>query len=316
MVEPDIFSYTARPGEELLYKRHDPNDPRLGEVVKYAASEYAAARVVILGCPQDDGVRRNKGRTGAAEAPDAIRRSLYRLAAPAELDYNLFDLGDTLIQSTLEETHRLQQMIVRQLIKDGKAVICLGGGNDISYPDCSALALEQPDILAFNIDAHFDVRFDNPRNSGSPYYQLLEEGFIQPARFYEMGSLLFSTSSAHRRYLLEKRAKIYGLDELHYLGIEATFEAILQKEQAGSIFWGFDLDAVSASDAPGVSAPNPTGLSGSEFCRLARLAGLDRRTRIVEYSEVNPQYDIDHRTARLVAAAIFYYLMALAELKS
>lgn len=311
MVKPAIFQYTVRPDEQLLFKRNDPNDPRLGETVKYAAEDYAGAHVVILGCPQDEGVQRNKGRPGAAQAPDAIRRCLYRLVAPAELDYTLFDLGNTLIQPTLEETHHLQQMVVRQLIRDGKAVICLGGGNDISYPDCSALALEQTPPLAFNIDAHFDVRFDNPRNSGTPYFQLLEEGFLQPAHFYEMGGLPFSTASAHRRYLLQKGAAIYSLDDLRREGMDAVFKTILAKEKAGAIFWGFDVDAVNAADAPGVSAPNPTGLSGSEFCRLAQLAGQDPRTRIIEFSEVNPLFDIDQRTCRLVAAAIFYYLTAL-----
>jgi formiminoglutamase len=311
VVEPDIFQETVRPAEQLLYQRNDPHDPRLGEVVKSKATDYAAARTVILGCPQDEGVRRNKGRPGAAQAPDEIRRCLYRLAAPPEPDFSLFDLGNTSIQPTLEETHRLQQSIVRQLIKDGKSVICLGGGNDISYPDCSALALDEPDLLAFNIDAHFDVRFDIPCNSGTPYYQLLEEAFIQPPNFYEMGSLPFSTSAAHRRYLLEKGAHIYSLDDLQRQGIEPTFQAILQETAAGAIFWGFDLDAVSAADAPGVSAPNPLGFSGSEFCRLARLAGQDPRTLLVEFSEVNPQFDLDGRTCRLVAAAIFYYLTAL-----
>jgi len=311
VVTPDIFQLTVRPDEQLLYKRNDPNDPRLGEKVKVAPEAYAAARVVVLGCPQDEGVRRNQGRPGAAQAPDAIRRCLYRLVAPAELDFTLFDLGNTLVQPALEETHHFQQQIVRQLIRDGKTVICLGGGNDISYPDCAALASEQPDILAFNIDAHFDVRFDKPCNSGTPYFQLLEEGFLPPARFYEMGSLPFSTSSVHRRYLLDKGAKIYRMDDLRREGLLTVFQAILAKEQAGAVFWGFDVDAVSAVDAPGVSAPNPTGLNASEFCQLARLAGQDPRTRLVEFSEVNPLYDIDQRTCRLVAAAIFYYLTAL-----
>ena len=302
------------PGRTHSYflKRNDPDDPRLGEAVEFEPSEYAAARVVILGCPQDEGVRRNKGRPGAADAPDAIRRCLYRLVA---LDMPLFDLGNTIIQPTLEGTHALQQRIVRQLIRDGKRVICLGGGNDISYPDCSALALERPDLLAFNIDAHFDVRFDQPRNSGTPYFQLLEEGFLKPANFYEMGSLPFSTAEAHRRYLLKKGANIYPLDELRRTGVEATFQNILAKEQAGNIFWGFDVDAVNVADAPGVSAPNPLGFSGDEFCRLAELAGKEPRTRIVEFSEVNPQFDIDQRTSRLVAAAIFYYLIGLATQK-
>jgi formiminoglutamase len=307
----DIFQFCTRAEESLFHKRNDPADPRLGEVVRLDPADYAPAKVVLLGCPQDEGVRRNKARVGAALAPDEIRRYFYRLVAPSEFNFSLFDLGNLKIQLSLEETHEIQQAVVRQLIRAGKTVLVLGGGNDISYPDCSALALEVPDLLAFNIDAHFDVRFDTPRNSGTPYFQLLEEGFIQPAKFYEMANLAFSTASAHRQYLNEKGVNIYSLDELHRQGVESIFRAILQREIASTIFWGFDLDAVQASDAPGVSAPAPIGLSGEELCRLTYLAGQDRRTRLVEFSEVNPTYDIDGRTCRLVAAAMFYFLLGL-----
>jgi len=74
-----VFELTSRPNAELFYSRHDPNDPRLGEVVCREESTYAAAEIVILGCPQDEGIRRNGGRIGAAAAPDAIREQFYRL---------------------------------------------------------------------------------------------------------------------------------------------------------------------------------------------------------------------------------------------
>jgi arginase family enzyme len=37
-------------------------------------------------------------------------------------------------------------------------------------------------VLALNVDAHFDVRADSPRNSGTPYRQLLEEGKLKVPR--------------------------------------------------------------------------------------------------------------------------------------
>src|SRR5436190_24076046 len=129
----DMFTHTTRPDETLLFRRDEPGDPRLGEIVRWKQEDYAAAPVVLLGCPQDEGVRRNGGRVGAAAAPDAIRKWLYRLVAPAGV--KLFDLGNTVIQSTLEDTHAVQQEIVRQIIADGKALISLGGGNDLSYHD-------------------------------------------------------------------------------------------------------------------------------------------------------------------------------------
>jgi len=66
----EIFELTARPNSELFFKKNDANDPRLGEVVSSEVSEYEAAGIVIVGCPQDEGVRRNGGRIGAAFAPD------------------------------------------------------------------------------------------------------------------------------------------------------------------------------------------------------------------------------------------------------
>ena len=306
--------HTRRTSEDLFYSRHDANDLRLGDLARYAPADYAAAEIVVLGCPQDEGVRRNGGRPGAQAAPREIRRCLYRLAIgnlPADL--RLFDLGDTVIQPTLEETHALQQKLVAQIIRDGKRLIVLGGGNDISYPDCSGLAQVAGEVMALNIDAHFDVRADQPRNSGTPYRQLIEEGFVRPEHFYEIGYQPFSNSPVYERYLRDKGAHLLSRSELRKSGVTESVRRILAGEPGHdtSLFWGFDMDVVCAADAPGVSAPNPTGLSGEELCCIAALAGEDSRTKLVEFSEMNPTFDIDLRTSRLAAVAIWHYLSAL-----
>jgi formiminoglutamase len=313
----EIFSLanTRRPDESLFYRRGDPSDERLGEVVRTDELAYDAAQVVMLGCPQDEGVRRNRGRPGAAQAPDEIRRCLYRLGVANLEGLLIVDLGNTVIQATLEETHALHQAVVAQVIRDGKMLISLGGGNDVSYPDCAALASVVGDILAFNVDAHFDVRADAVRNSGTPYRQLIEDGFIRPDRFYEMGYQPFANSLIYAQYLREHGAHVQSLADLREGGLMQAFRNALRTD-AAAIFWGFDLDAVCAADAPGVSAPSPLGLTGDEFCQLAALAGSDPRTRVVEFSEVNPRYDLDQRTCRLTAVAIWRFLSAVAERQS
>ena len=75
----DIFSLSDRPDPDLFFTRNDRNDPRLGEIVGRAAEQYAAAEIVIVGCPQDEGERRNGGREGAASAPGEIPRQVYKL---------------------------------------------------------------------------------------------------------------------------------------------------------------------------------------------------------------------------------------------
>src|SRR5215510_2704526 len=216
----NLFEQTARINPELLFRRNDVNDVRLGETVLTDPAHYHSADVVLLGCPQDEGVRRNKGRVGAKDAPDAIRRCLYRYVTIEGL--NFFDLGNTIIQDTLEATHDAHQEVVRQVLRDGKRLIVLGGGNDVSYPDCSALAIEtEGDILAFNMDAHFDVRADEPRNSGTPYRQLLEEGHVKPENFYIIGYQHYANSPTYIRYFEEKgtaSSNLYSIHDLYSLG--------------------------------------------------------------------------------------------------
>lgn len=303
----NIFDYLNTADSDIFYKRNDPNDVRLGEIVMTDKDAYDSANVIILGCPQDEGVRRNKGRIGASQAPDEIRRALYKLVIPENDNLSLFDAGNTVIQETLEETHEIHSQIVRQIIADGKRILSLGGGNDVSYPDCSGLAQAVESVLAINVDAHFDVRADTIRNSGTPYRQLLEEGFVKGENFYEVASQAMANSRSYRDYLLSKNAHIIDLPTLQAQSINNVFVDILAND-SDSIFWGLDMDVVNVAAAPGVSAINTLGLTAQEFCQIASIAGADSRSRIFEITEVNPTYDIDSRTSRLAATAIHHFL--------
>jgi formiminoglutamase len=308
----NIFEMTSRPDSALLFRRDDPNDIRIGEVVKTNPDDYTDADFVLLGFPQDEGVRRNKGRVGAKDGPDAIRSCFYKLVQIEGI--KLFDLGNTFIQDSLEASHEVHREIVRKVLRDGKRVMILGGGNDCSYPDCSALALETVGyILGFNIDAHFDVRADTPRNSGTPYRQLLEEGFLRGENFYEIAYQPFANSPSYGQYLLEKGATAHEFSHVEEVGIQNLLLSILNAHHEKVIFWGLDMDVVHVADAPAVSAPNATGISAQEFCTIARLAGQDKRSQIFEITEVNPTYDIDERTCRLAAAGLWYFMASSLE---
>jgi formiminoglutamase len=304
----DIFDNTTRPKQNLFFKKNDPNDVRLGEIVSSSNDNYEHSEVIILGCPQDEGVARNKGRIGAALAPDVIRTQFYKLSN-FNITTAIYDLGDTVIQESLEETHYLQTQIVEQVLRDGKKLVILGGGNDISYADGSAMAkvFGKENWSAINTDAHFDVRADFPRNSGTPYRQLLDENLVLPKNFYEIGYQPQVNSPIYFDYLKNSGAIAISLEEFHHQNFKIQ-DLIKNQEQNSeeqkNYFFGFDVDSVRASDAPGVSAPSPTGIKSEEFINLAGFAGSLKRTKIVEFTEVNPNFDIDFRTAKLVAVAM------------
>ena len=259
-------------------------------------------------------MRRNGGRTGAALAPDAVRGQFYKLT-DFEIDAKIFDFGDTRIQKTLEETHENHTQIVEQILSDEKKIIVLGGGNDISYADGRAMAKSfgSENWLALNIDAHFDVRADTPRNSGTPYRQLLDENLIIPRNFFEIAWQAQANSQIYFRYLKSRGVNLHGLEEIQESGIEIKDlinEHCSARAARAPIFFGFDVDAVRAADAPGVSAPSPIGLAAEDFVGLAKLAGENERTKIVEFTEMNPSFDIDGRTAKLVAVAMHRFCSA------
>jgi arginase family enzyme len=73
-----------------------------------------------------------------------------------------------------------------------------------------------------------------------------------------------------------------------------------------------ELDSVEAASAPGVSAPCPDGFSAAELFACAYAAGADERVRVLDVMELSPPLDVDGRTARLAAMAIWSFLAGCA----
>lgn len=304
----DIFQLTSRPDASLFYTREDRNDPRMGEITCSLDADYASSDIVILGCPQDEGVRRNGGRPGSSEAPRAIRQQFYRLTT-FNIRTKIFDLGDVTVDGSLEDIHERMSGIVAAILKDGKRLIVLGGGNDISFADGMAMSetYGPSGWIGVNIDSHLDVRIAEQRNSGTPYRQLLEGGYLLPSYFYEVGYQTHFCSPIYYDYIRDLGVNRISL-ELLRSRTEADLELkenIRQKfighSTSVSTFFGFDMDVVRSADAPGTSAPSPLGLRAGEFITLVKYAASLANTRLIEFSEMNPKFDVDDRTAKLVA---------------
>ncbi|MGQ0540961.1 MAG: formimidoylglutamase [Blastocatellia bacterium] len=314
-----MFSQTTRPNPNLFFSRNDKNDPRLGEIVGREEKDYEVADIVILGCPQDEGVRRNNGREGAALAPSAIREQFYKLT-PFNIKKKIFDLGDVKIGATLEDTHGTQTAVVKQILSDGKRLIVLGGGNDISYADGVAMAeVFGPEWwIGINIDSHLDVRIAEQRNSGTPYRQLLEEGHLLPKYFYEVAYQTHFCSPVYYEYIRNLGVNRISLEMLRSREEadqeikEQVRKRFIGQSASLNTFFGFDMDAVRSADAPGTSAPSPLGLRAGEFITLVKYAASLANTKLIEFSEVNPKFDADNRTTKLVAIGMHRFCSGVA----
>ena len=163
-------------------------------------------------------------------------------------------------------------------------------------------------VLAFNIDAHLDVRSSpgSPQRNAVPQVDRGEHSPTPVLLRTRLSALRRRSGppripSAQRRHGPQcgptPRQRVSRGDPTH------PGERVRRRP-----FLGLDMDFVRASDAPGVSAPNPAGLYAEDVCHIASLAAQDPRSRIFEITEVNPDFDIDGRTARLAAAVVFHFL--------
>jgi formimidoylglutamase len=274
--------------------------------------------IALLGLPDDTGVRLNGGRVGACDGPRAFRAALARFGAAYDgarkvaLDTRVFDAGDVdpapgADAAALFATHARVAAAAQQLHGLGLVVVAVGGGHDLSLPAVSALSMHTGAPLGgVNVDAHLDVRQDV--GSGMPFRRLIEGGWLDAARFVELGLGRFANDEGDSTWLRQHGAKMVLSDDVARSGVRAA-SLLGQVLGAGVGFVSIDLDVLDASIAPGVSAPNPEGLLLRDAAQLAEAAGRDERIRHFDLMELCPTHDAEGRTAR---AAAYLFLSFIA----
>jgi formimidoylglutamase len=323
MADHGIASHLTPPDPALFFSKNDPGDPRMGDLVtRDATSIPPAARVAIIGVPQDIGVERNGGRVGAAGAPEQIRRWLYRLT-PFDIETSrmipdglVVDFGNIDCDGELEQIHERLSAVVADVCASGLVPIVLGGGHDITYATITGAARAHGPLGAINLDAHLDVRPPAPaRNSGTPFRMLIDEGSLVAGAFIEYGIQSFANAASHAGWLVEKGGRIITLEEIRARGFAKMLATAWQiaTSNAERIYGSLDIDGVRAADAPGASAAMPDGFSAEELFAAARQLGRRTATVGLDVVEVNPLYDRDGITAKLAAHAVLRFIAGVAE---
>lgn len=291
------------------------DDPRLG---RWLAAQRSAegARVALVGFPSDEGVRRNGGRPGAASGPTAIRQALYRLTPDAE--HGLFadlldrtaDLGDVPVTGDVEADQQALGDVLAPLLADGVVPIVLGGGHETSFGHFLGYVGAEQDVEILNWDAHADVRplKDGQAHSGSPFRQAVEHASGRCLRYAVAGLQPHSVARAHLDFIDDWGGEVIWQRNLNEVRVRSIGIGLVKPTLAT-----FDLDAVDAAHAPGVSAPNAGGLPASLWLYAAYVMGRSPHVTSFDVVELNPALDADGRTAKLAALTVWHILKGLAE---
>lgn len=263
---------------------------------------------VLLGFCSDAGVRRNKGRLGAAAGPAAIRGALGPLAF--HLGREVHDAGDvTVAGDALEAGQARAGLAVAELLDAGALPIVLGGGHETAFASYlgvagSAAVREGLKVGVLNLDAHFDLRDEPIPSSGTPFLQMAR---AETAAGRELKYAVVGISEPSNTAALFRNAAELGVDYLldedcsadTAQGFVAAFLA-----RVDALYLTIDLDVLPASVAPGVSAPAAYGVPLPVVSAVCRQIAASGKLLHVDIAELNPEFDVDGRTARVAARLI------------
>ncbi|MGW5641566.1 formimidoylglutamase [Saccharopolyspora sp. NPDC003752] len=270
-----------------------------------------AADVAFLGFRSDEGVRRNKGRQGAADGPRAIREALASMALPAPA--RAVDAGDVEVTGgALEAGQERLGRAVTDLLDDGRFVVVFGGGHEIAYGSYlgiaeSARVRSGAKLGVLNLDAHFDLRADETPSSGTPFRQMADR---ERQRGEHLHYAVLGISQPSNTKALFDTADELGVDYLldDHCGPAnlAAVDGFVDRFLTGCdvVYLTIDLDVLPAAVAPGVSAPAAYGVPLETIQHVCERVAASGKLALCDVAELNPGLDIDNRTARTAARLV------------
>lgn len=269
----DVLELTnQREGEEKLGERVLVVS-NLDEIIN------SSAKFVILGIPEDIGVRANLGIGGAKTAWQATLKAILNTQSNSFLNgeeilvLGHFEIEEPIDQSLIGLRKKVSKIddlvspIIQKIIAVGKIPIVIGGGHNNCYPIIKGASLAlNTKVNALNIDAHTDLR--NPlegRHSGNGFSTAILNGFLDK----------YSIFGLHQNYVNKAIAtQIEANKNIDVL----FFEELLQSEKSIVEHWanctenlmepcGLEIDLDSVENVLS-SAISPSGFALNDVRKM------------------------------------------------
>lgn len=263
---------------------------------------YEESKFILFGVPFDATA---SFRPGARFAPMEIRRASENIEFSGLSGVRLADIGDLTPTNSVTWMLKRVSRIVGEILSDGKIPIILGGEHTLTLASAIKTCKSREGLVV--LDAHLDLRdefMDTRLNHTTWLRRLLERR--GDLKVMVIGAR--KSSSNLIEYAKEKGVKIILADQLikeYARSIKALKDYV---STLNEVYLSIDMDVLDPAYAPGVSNPEPCGLSPAmvkevveEICSI-RLKGLD-------VVEVNPLFDSGQTSC--YAAYLIYTALAM-----
>lgn len=318
--------------------RHRSGESRFGEKMAVVPRgkdplvflTESEADFVLLGIPEDIGIRANSGRKGAASAWENALENI------CNIQHNRFCKGSSILAlgylDLSEEMQRASQLnfqsitdrmelgqivgkidrevahIIFSIIKAGKTPIVIGGGQNNAYGNIkgTALAVGKP-INAVNFDFQSDFRLPEFRHNANAFRYAFDDGFLK--KYFVFG-LHESYASKHVLQTLRKiedRVKFVTYDEIAVREEKKFAEQLLVADNfIGTERFGIEIDLDAIPDVAS-SVMTLSGFSVLEARKFVSHFGKNQNAAYLHICEGAPELDDYHRK-HLVGKLIGYLI--------
>ncbi len=331
----DIYTQTVI--QQIVRKR--AGEIKIGEEVQVSTQPVnwekelaeSKCKFVLVGIPEDIGVRANYGRGGAHTAWKPALDSFLNQQSNVFLNgKNIFVLGNIFVNDlmdaanglagkTTEDIVALRHLVteldkrvcdvMEKIIALKKIPVIVGGGHNNAFPiiKAAALALRQK-INVINCDPHADFRPLEGRHSGNGFSYAWHENFLHKYSLFCMHEQ-YNTAEVINEFTRNNNQLYYSVYEDVFVRNRITFDKTLQQNIAfiKSSGCGVEIDLDAITNIPS-SAKTSSGISPVQARQYAYQCGTQLDAlyfHIAEGAPILSHIKADNKTGKLIA-----YLMS------
>jgi agmatinase len=263
--------------------------------------------ITLVGAPWDGS---SSFQRGAAMAPPLIRQALW---SPSSNAFNergddlsagavLEDAGDLMLPDDAATAREVIEQRVRLVLQSGRKPLILGGDHSITYPVLRAFASRSEPPTVLHLDAHADLYDEFPAGcqddagpaSGDRYSHACAFARVMEER------LAIRLIQAGIRTLNTHQRSQAGRLGVEIVGADRWRDVLpLLGRLRGPLYISIDLDVLEPMLAPGLSHPEPGGLTVRDVLEI--LAAVRVAVIGADVVEYNPVNDVRDLTARVAA---------------
>lgn len=320
--------------DTLIVRR--PNETKLGERVCTiehedweANLESCPAKFVLLGIPEDIGVRANYGIGGTHTLWEPALKAILNIQDTAALHgddimvLGAFDFTKSMERSEKMDMEHLRNLVgyvdetvtplISKIIAIGKIPIVIGGGHNNCYPllKGASLAYDKP-LNCINLDAHSDFRDMEGRHSGNGFRYAHRQGYLNK----------YSIVGLHQNYnaqnIIDELTDDPDLSFTFYedifingkISFEEAIKFAIAKTKGKHTGIELDLDCIEGVLSSAATPAGITPLHARQYLTTCALEAKVAYLHIAEGATALNDGRTDNSTPKLVAYLVSDFIKA------